>query len=214
MRPQQISICMQGDSTCVGEMTSKFDGKRRDNHRHELEWSEADVVAARASILSQIMKDPVTEERKKVAFKHSLPHLGMNRTGDHSIRCTASTICDAPDHLCYPGSDGLGCTTDTSLRREHVLGAIRWAWKSYRSCAWGFDELHPISCTGHQWFGLGLYMVDALDTLILAGLDQVMPELCLVASSVSIRTSPNSRDGSMFSVFAPDFVMSVPLSTQ
>src|SRR5919109_4262287 len=47
------------------------------------------------------------------------------------------------------------------------------AWNSYERYAWGHDALRPLSKTAHDWYGQSLLMtpVDALDTLILMGLD-------------------------------------------
>jgi hypothetical protein len=93
---------------------------------------------------------------------------------DISIRCQVSEICDTvPGSTCEHGSDGLGCLRSPVQRREAVKSAIKWTWKGYKRCAWGKDELHPLSCTDDSWVGLALTMVDGLDTLMLAGLDQV-----------------------------------------
>ena len=47
------------------------------------------------------------------------------------------------------------------------------AWKNYERYARGHDALRPLSKTAHDWYGQSLLMtpVDALDTLILMGLD-------------------------------------------
>jgi len=47
------------------------------------------------------------------------------------------------------------------------------AWNGYKKYAWGHDELRPLSKTYRDWYGVPLYMtpVDALDTMILMGLD-------------------------------------------
>ena len=42
---------------------------------------------------------------------------------------------------------------------------MQHAWKAYRTYAWGYDELQPLSKTPSSWFGLGLTIVDAIDTL-------------------------------------------------
>ena len=39
-----------------------------------------------------------------------------------------------------------------------------------RECAWGQDELQPLSCSGVHWLNLSLTMVDSLDTLYLLGM--------------------------------------------
>lgn len=56
----------------------------------------------------------------------------------------------------------LGPTTD---KQRAVVAAFKHAWKGYKQFAWGHDHLKPISEGYHDWFGLGLTIVDALDTL-------------------------------------------------
>lgn len=55
-------------------------------------------------------------------------------------------------------------------RAEAVREAFRHAWNGYKAFAWGHDELKPISKTHSEWFGLGLTMIDALDTIWILGL--------------------------------------------
>lgn len=43
--------------------------------------------------------------------------------------------------------------------------AFKHAWKGYKDYAWGHDELKPISKSFGEWFGLGLTLIDALDTM-------------------------------------------------
>lgn len=47
------------------------------------------------------------------------------------------------------------------------------AWTDYRTYAWGHDDLAPLSHKPHDWYAESLLMtpVDALDTLVLMGLD-------------------------------------------
>lgn len=49
---------------------------------------------------------------------------------------------------------------------------MRHAWKAYRTYAWGYDELHPISKSPSPWFGLGLTIVDSIDTLYIMNMTQ------------------------------------------
>ena len=46
------------------------------------------------------------------------------------------------------------------------------AWAGYKKCAWGHDDLRPLTKTWHDWYAQPLLMtpVDALDTMILMGL--------------------------------------------
>ena len=48
------------------------------------------------------------------------------------------------------------------------------AWNAYKQFAWGHDELKPLSKSYRDWYGVSLWMtpVDALDTMILMGMDE------------------------------------------
>lgn len=62
------------------------------------------------------------------------------------------------------------------------------AWSGYKRYAWGHDELKPLSKTYHDWYGVSLYMtpVDALDTMILMGLNKEADETReLIAKNLS-----------------------------
>lgn len=49
---------------------------------------------------------------------------------------------------------------------------MKHAWKAYRLYAWGYDELLPISKKPSSWFGLGLTIVDAIDTLYIMNMKE------------------------------------------
>uniref|UniRef100_A0A8C6TTT1 alpha-1,2-Mannosidase n=1 Tax=Neogobius melanostomus TaxID=47308 RepID=A0A8C6TTT1_9GOBI len=53
---------------------------------------------------------------------------------------------------------------------EAVRDSFRHAWQGYKDFAWGHDELRPISKSYSEWFGLGLTLIDALDTMWIMGL--------------------------------------------
>lgn len=61
-------------------------------------------------------------------------------------------------------------------RVEAVREAFRHAWKGYREFAWGHDELKPLSKSFGEWFGLGLTLIDALDTMWILGLKEEFEE--------------------------------------
>ncbi|XP_051981654.1 mannosidase, alpha, class 1B, member 1b [Xyrauchen texanus] len=61
-------------------------------------------------------------------------------------------------------------------RQEAVREAFRHAWKGYKDFAWGHDELKPISKSFGEWFGLGLTLIDALDTMWILGLKEEFAE--------------------------------------
>ena len=67
------------------------------------------------------------------------------------------------------------------IRRERIKDAMIHAWEGYKTHAFGHDEVKPVSggYTSH-WGGLGVTLVDALDTLWLMGLkDQFYEGTCV-----------------------------------
>ena len=57
-----------------------------------------------------------------------------------------------------------------------VKAQMAWAWANYRERAWGCDLIRPVSGTGRDYFvkggpGVGLSLIEALDTLWVMGLD-------------------------------------------
>ncbi|XP_018614917.2 endoplasmic reticulum mannosyl-oligosaccharide 1,2-alpha-mannosidase isoform X3 [Scleropages formosus] len=81
----------------------------------------------------------------------------------------------------YEKGDGAlpkpGDTTVHGINRlEAVKEAFRHAWKGYKEFAWGHDELKPISKSYGEWFGLGLTLIDALDTMWILNLKEEFKE--------------------------------------
>jgi endoplasmic reticulum Man9GlcNAc2 1,2-alpha-mannosidase len=74
--------------------------------------------------------------------------------------------------------------------------AIRHSWKGYKQFAFGHDNLKPISQTYSDWFGLGLTIVDSLDTLYIANmLDEYEEAKSWVESSLQLDVN---RDVNLF----------------
>ena len=59
-------------------------------------------------------------------------------------------------------------------RQMAVVKALKYSWSGYKKYAWGHDNIKPISKGYHEWFGLGLTIVDSLDTLYMMGLNEGM----------------------------------------
>lgn len=66
-------------------------------------------------------------------------------------------------------------TAESVDRLEVVRDTFRHAWKGYKDHAWGRDELKPISKSFGEWFGLGLTLIDSLDTMWILGLKEGIP---------------------------------------
>lgn len=107
------------------------------------------------------MTFPYTDEKYRI---YSLP-----AGADPSRRCMLTGICDG-DHSCGP--DGMGCITNSKDRQQRVREAARCSWAGYRQYAWGHDEVDAGSKRPHDWFDIGLTIVDSLDTLLILGLEE------------------------------------------
>jgi len=93
----------------------------------------------------------------------------------------------ADDHWPAPPANAIdNITTNTSsswrslelnvddARREAIRAEFAWSWHAYERYAWTRDELKPLSKTGADWVpgGMGLSILDNLDTLWLMGFDE------------------------------------------
>lgn len=63
-------------------------------------------------------------------------------------------------------------------RQTAVVAAFKHSWAGYKKYAWGHDNLKPVSQSSHEWFGLGLSIVDSLDTMYIMGLEDGKLETC------------------------------------
>uniref|UniRef100_A0A452EVA9 alpha-1,2-Mannosidase n=1 Tax=Capra hircus TaxID=9925 RepID=A0A452EVA9_CAPHI len=63
-----------------------------------------------------------------------------------------------------------------NARQKAVVDAFLHAWAGYRKFAWGHDELKPLTRSFSEWFGLGLTLIDALDTMWILGLKKEFQE--------------------------------------
>ncbi len=79
--------------------------------------------------------------------------------------CSASMTCSA---------QAIQISDDPGPMAKQVRGEFLYAWNAYKEYAWGHDELKPLSKSSKDWYGTSLYMtpVDALDTMILMGLNE------------------------------------------
>lgn len=59
------------------------------------------------------------------------------------------------------------------IMAEFVRKSMKFYWDSYVKCAYGYDELQPVTCGGENpWGGVGMTIVDNLDTLYLFDLKE------------------------------------------
>jgi glycosyl hydrolase family 47 len=69
-------------------------------------------------------------------------------------------------------------TSGNPQAAEQIRQEFLHAWNGYKQYAWGHDELKPLSKSYHDWYGVSMLMtpVDALDTMVLMGLDDQAKE--------------------------------------
>ncbi|XP_028433188.1 mannosidase, alpha, class 1B, member 1b isoform X3 [Perca flavescens] len=75
-----------------------------------------------------------------------------------------------------PANQKVQLSIQSANWREAVQEAFRHAWKGYKDFAWGHDELRPLSKSYSEWFGLGLTLIDSLDTMWILGLKEEFEE--------------------------------------
>jgi mannosyl-oligosaccharide alpha-1,2-mannosidase len=74
-------------------------------------------------------------------------------------------------------------------RREEVRREFVHAWSAYKKYAWGMDDLHPLSRKGSNGYGLGLTLIDALDTIIIMDLDKDYEECKKWIKNLDVKNS-------------------------
>jgi mannosidase alpha-like ER degradation enhancer 2 len=81
----------------------------------------------------------------------------------------------APGHAgAHLPSQAEASVSDSAGLAARVREEFLHAWNGYKKYAWGYDELRPLSKSARNWHSASLLMtpVDALDTMILMGLDE------------------------------------------
>ncbi|XP_023231997.1 endoplasmic reticulum mannosyl-oligosaccharide 1,2-alpha-mannosidase-like, partial [Centruroides sculpturatus] len=61
-------------------------------------------------------------------------------------------------------------------KQKAVVRAFKHAWKAYKEYAWGQDHLKPISKSYHNWYGVGLTLIDSLDMMYMMDLREEFEE--------------------------------------
>ncbi|KAK4877708.1 hypothetical protein RN001_010214 [Aquatica leii] len=127
----------------------------------DVEKPEANTI--KKDVLSNIRNDPrdVENDFNEIENENQV----LEEPGDVQI----DDINNSKHVLARPNI-GVQFPEPLGERQEAVVEAFKHAWKGYKRFAWGHDHLKPISETYHDWFGLGLTLVDSLDTMYLMGL--------------------------------------------
>uniref|UniRef100_A0A8D3CRE8 alpha-1,2-Mannosidase n=1 Tax=Scophthalmus maximus TaxID=52904 RepID=A0A8D3CRE8_SCOMX len=113
------------------------------------------------------LSDEEQETESNSVLRPVVPHVLPE-----PVRLGHPALPEPPSQVCKP----LPLFSEESDRPEAVREAFRHAWKGYKDFAWGHDELRPISRSYGEWFGLGLTLIDALDTMWILGLKEEFEE--------------------------------------
>ena len=65
---------------------------------------------------------------------------------------------------------------EAAAAREAARQAVKSAWAVYRTHGWGYDFLKPLTLDTENDYGLGVTILDSLDTLVIMGLDEEYQE--------------------------------------
>lgn len=101
----------------------------------------------------------------------------MSRLRDRLMRVLAAVAALAALASLEPSrarAQGGASEVDATALAAQVKAEFLHAWRGYERDAWGHDELRPLTRAAYDWYGESLDMtpVDALDTLVLMGLDR------------------------------------------
>ena len=115
--------------------------------------------------VESLKRNTYVEEAKKAKVEEQRPVPKNNRSagteGAHGTALGIKVASSAhPPHQTY------------NKQQAAVVKAFKHAWEGYTKFAWGDDELLPLTKKGQNIFGLGLTIVDSLDTLWLMGLTE------------------------------------------
>uniref|UniRef100_A0A8B9X1D2 alpha-1,2-Mannosidase n=1 Tax=Bos mutus grunniens TaxID=30521 RepID=A0A8B9X1D2_BOSMU len=95
-----------------------------------------------------------------------------------SLRCPHGrlTRCGATGQVCLGAHTLLSSSQPPEQAPEGCGRRLPPAWAGYRKFAWGHGELKPLTRSFSEWFGLGLTLIDALDTMWILGLKKEFQE--------------------------------------
>ncbi|KAK2191802.1 hypothetical protein NP493_45g05000 [Ridgeia piscesae] len=155
-----VKIPSREDSAKDFEIVSKTDG-----HRPDIKVAAIDDNVRDVEVLSKHDKISVSAKKRKekdaeIKRKYERMYGKLSGTRDNS------DVLSTKDP--YRGYQNAG--------QKAIVDTFMFAWNNYKKYAWGMDELRPVSGRGTNWFGVGLTIVDSLDTLYIMGLKDEFKE--------------------------------------
>ncbi len=123
----------------------------------------------------------------------------QDRTPQETVSAPAPSVAAQNSRYVHSSMKlGLALKTQHTSNQTAIVEAIKHAWSAYTKYAWGADEVKPVSMTSFTpSYGLGMTLIDCLDTLWLVGLQDEFDEAReWVANSLDIEG--NTKRVSLF----------------
>ncbi|CAF93587.1 unnamed protein product, partial [Tetraodon nigroviridis] len=152
----------------------KNTGKRGPpNLQKKMDAALPDIVEGDKETIDNEGGEEEDKEKKIVSWRGAMIEADQNTEPPPSEGDKAAA--PVPVYPANPAPPEAAVVKDLD-RLEVVRDAFRHAWKGYKDHAWGRDELKPISKSFGEWFGLGLTLIDSLDTMWILGLKEEFTE--------------------------------------
>ncbi|XP_026681851.1 endoplasmic reticulum mannosyl-oligosaccharide 1,2-alpha-mannosidase [Diaphorina citri] len=137
------------------------------------EFFSGDTHSEEQPLQAPLREDPLHGE----SFDERSNQIGdMNLVEPNQLQEAAVNELENPGDIGSNSIKPIYFSKQTNARQRAVVDAFRHAWSAYKKYAWGQDMLKPLSKSAHKWFGLGLTIVDSLDTMWIMGLHDEFTE--------------------------------------
>ncbi|XP_061655045.1 endoplasmic reticulum mannosyl-oligosaccharide 1,2-alpha-mannosidase isoform X2 [Phyllopteryx taeniolatus] len=131
-------------------------------------------LVGRQEVVQDAEEENGDKQKKLVSWRGAIIEADQVTEPPPSANEKDAAAPPAPEILA--GSVPFTASSGAVDRLEAVRDAFRHAWKGYKDYAWGHDELKPISKSYSEWFGLGLTLIDSLDTMWIMDLKEEFAE--------------------------------------
>lgn len=152
--PQQPDLAALMNDDSGRRHSAKTNGNVNSNSDANANANDIDMMAKNNNInKNRLVVDDLLANAKEINYDDNNVIDNVENVRNNAI----DDGVDLPNRVEFKGP--------TNDRQRAVVAAAKHAWSGYKKYAWGHDNLKPISMGFHDWFGLGLTIVDSLDTL-------------------------------------------------
>ena len=139
----------------------------------ELEPKDAGIDRGSNEEVGDVNIDKKKDSKSEIVA--TARNVDVDKPGSLQLKDKSQTTDDLYVHSSMPLGPALKIPHNE--RQRAVVDAIKHAWSSYKKYAWGEDDLLPLSKSHSSTdYGMAMTMIDSLDTLWLAGLQEEFTE--------------------------------------